>query len=161
MPAPTLGDAYLTVTTALPASPANAAEAMPNLDPAFMTAWNSAKYPFPDDWMGDNSFISAVALVAYRYKNGYAGGPTAPTVSGISPTTGVNSVGFTLTVTGTKFDPNAVVLFGTTRLTPKTASPTQLVVDVPAALIPTATTYPVSAINADGSASATTNFTAT
>jgi hypothetical protein len=71
-------------------------------------------------------------------------------------------VTFTLTVNGTNFDANAIIvlagvdMMGTNRL-----STTQLTVSIPAASIPVAGTYAVTVRNADNSVSNSVTLTTT
>jgi IPT/TIG domain-containing protein len=157
MPAPVFGDSYLVISSPTPVQP-NQNEQMPNLDPAFMTAWNATKSLFPNTVEGDNDTINAAAILAYRYKSGT--GVYTPAIGTISPTTGVHAVGFTLTVNGTNFDANAIINFNGVDLATTNVSNLQLTAQVPAALIPAAGTYPVVVRN-PGAASASATFTAT
>jgi IPT/TIG domain len=156
--APVFGSQYMTVTSS-PANPPTKAELFPGLDPAFMNVWNQTKYLFPADWQGDNAIINAVAVIAYRYKNGT--GVTTPAITTISPTTGPKNTAFTLTVNGTNFDANAIVLFNGVDKATTNASPTQLTVSILAKTIAVAGTYTVRVRNADGSLSGSATFTAT
>ena len=159
MPAPTYGSSYMEVAAPLTGNPVTAAELTPQLDPVFETAWQASKLRCPEDSEGDLAFKMWAADLSYRFK---AGGTFVPAISGISPTTGVHAVAFTLTVNGSNFSAGATVNFNGVDLpgvTTNTAA--QLVVPVPASLIPIAGTYPVKVRNSDGSATAATNFTAT
>jgi hypothetical protein len=156
--APVFGDSNMTVTSS-PPNPPNQNEQFPGLDPAFMTVWNKAKYLLPAPWRGNNALINAVAVIAYRYKNGT--GVTTPAITTISPTTGAHNTAFTLTVNGTNFDANAKVIFSGVDKTTTNASPILLTVSILAKTIAVAGTYTVVVRNADGSLSGSATFTAT
>jgi IPT/TIG domain len=154
--APVFGSQYMTVTSS-PANPPTKAELLPKLDPVFMTAWNQSKYFFPARWQGDPDFIIAVSVVAYRYKTG--SGVTTPSITTIAPTSTPKNVAFTLTVNGTNFDPNAVVMLSGIDQPPASSTPTQLTASISAATIKTAGTYPIQVRNANGTISGTVNLT--
>jgi hypothetical protein len=154
--APVFGDSYMTVTSS-PANPPNKAELLPKLDPVFMTAWNQSKYLFPSRWQGDPDFIVAVAVVASRYKTG--SGVTTPAITTIAPTSTPKNAAFTLTVNGTNFDANAIVMLSGIDQPMATLTPTQLTATISAATIKTAGTYPIQVRNANGTISNTVNLT--
>jgi hypothetical protein len=154
--APVFGDSKMTVTSS-PANPPNQAELLPKLDPVFMTAWNQSKYLFPARWQGDPDFIVSVAVVASRYKTG--SGVTTPAITTIAPTSTPKNVAFTLTVNGTNFDANAIVMLSGIDQPMATLTPTQLTATISAATIKTAGTYPVQVRNANGTISGTVNLT--
>jgi hypothetical protein len=156
--APFLGDSAMTVTSS-PPNPPNQNEQFPGLDPAFMSVWNQTKYLFPAKWLGDNSLIHAVAVVAYRYKSGT--GVTTPAITTISPTTGPKNTAFTLTVNGTNFDANAKVVFAGVDKTTTNTSAILLSVSILAKTIAAAGAYTVVVRNADKSLSGGATFTAT
>ncbi len=84
-----------------------------------------------------------------------------PSISAISPTSRTaGSEGFDLTITGTNFQSGATVLFGETSLTPRSVSPTQIVVAVTANLIQSPGTIPVRVRQAQVNSN-TVNFTVT
>src|SRR5262249_9298679 len=162
MPAPTVGTSYMEHNPATSTETPTVAEDLSKLDPVFATAWTNTKYLIPGKWAGDNSWIGAVAALAYRYKSGT--GTYTPSIGSISPTTTARNVAFTLTVNGTNLDAGAKVqLIGgtpsvTSVLVPATITPTQITVSVPAGAIKTAGTYTVAVINLGGVLSATTNL---
>jgi hypothetical protein len=156
--APVFGDSNMTVTSS-PANPPNQNEQFPGLDPAFMNVWNQTKYLFPAPWRGNNALIHAVAVIAYRYKNGT--GVTTPAITTISPTTGAHNTAFTLTVNGTNFDANAKIVFNGVDKTTTNPSPTQLTASILAKTIAVAGAYTVVVRNADKSLSGSSTFTAT
>lgn len=72
-------------------------------------------------------------------------GLPASALTGLSPTsTAAGSAGFTLTLNGAGFPAGPMVNFGTTALTPVSASPTQITVNVPASAIAGSAVVPVS-----------------
>ena len=72
-------------------------------------------------------------------------GLPASALTGISPTsTAAGSAGFTLTLTGIGFPAGPMVNFGTTALTPASASATQITVNVPASVVAGSAVVPVS-----------------
>jgi IPT/TIG domain len=154
--APVFGDSNMTVTSS-PANPPNKAEQLPKLDPVFMTAWNQSKYLFPTRWQGDPNFIVSVAVVASRYKTG--SGVTTPAITTIAPTSTAKNVAFTLTVNGSNFDANAIVILSGIDQPMATLTPTQLTASISAATIKTAGTYPIQVRNANGTISNTVNLT--
>lgn len=82
-----------------------------------------------------------------------------PSITSFSPATG--SIGTTVTITGTNFDPvaanNTVAFNGVTAVTPSAASITSLTVTVPVG----ATTGPLSVTTLAGTGTSSTNFTVT
>lgn len=157
MPAPVYGSSYMVIAPPLTGNPANVAETT-NLDAAFETAWNQVQHMCPVNEDGDYAFKIWVANVAYRYKQG---GAFVPTISSISPTTGPKLLATPITITGTNFDPNAVVVFGGVDVPSAAHSLTTITFTIPAGLIPVAGTYGVQVRNTDGTITAATNFTAT
>jgi Putative Ig domain len=55
-----------------------------------------------------------------------------PVITNINPPSGLEATAFTLTITGTNFQPGATVSFGSDTLTPTSITPTQILVDIPA-----------------------------
>jgi len=161
MPAPILGSGYMEVSPPGAPNPSNLVETISKLDPAFVTAYNSAKYLIPGGPEGDNAFIEAIALIATRYKTGT--GTYNPTLSSISPTTGTHAVAITpMTATGTNFDSAATVTFNGIPMTILSVTATTITFNVAAGLTPIAGTYPVIVRNVAGTTpSASVNFTAT
>jgi hypothetical protein len=161
MAAPTYGEtlANLSISGPVTSTPPNAAEAMTgDFDPVFKTVWDATKSLFPGNWQGDWAKITAIADVAYRYKTG---GVANVTLASISPTTGVHAAAFTVTCTGTNYDPSATIVFAGTDLSTNNLSGTSMTASVPAALTPTATTYSVTVRGANGVVTAAQTFTAT
>jgi hypothetical protein len=140
-----------------PVKPPTQAELLPKLDPVFMTAFNQSKYLFPTRWQGDPDLILAIGVVAYRYKSG--SGVTTPAITTIAPTSTGKNAAFTLTVNGTNFDANAVVMLSGVDQPPASLSPTQLTASISAATIKTAGSYPIQVRNADGTISNTVTLT--
>ena len=161
MAAPVFGSGYMEVSPPGAPNPANVVETISKLDPAFVTAYNSAKYLIPGGPEGDNAFIEAIALIATRYKTG--SGVYNPTLSSILPTTGVHGTAVTpMTATGTNFDSSASVTFNGVPVTVLSVTATTITFNVAAGLTPIAGTYPVVVKNAAGTTpSAAVNFTAT
>jgi hypothetical protein len=159
MAAPTLGTGYMEIPPPVTSQPPNAAEAMPNLDPAFVTAWNNTKYLIPASWEGDRAMIVGMANLAYAYKSGT--GTENPTLSSISPTTIANTTPFTLFANGTSFDANAVLVFKGVDQTTNHIGSTQVAASIGALQIPTAGNYPVAVRNSNGVISATINLVVT
>lgn len=157
MPAPVYGSAYMAIAPPLVSSPVNAAE-VTNLDAAFETAWNQVQHMCPVNEDGDYAFKIWVANVAYRYKQG---GAFVPTITSLSIATGPKLTATPETITGTNFDPNAVVVFAGVDMPSAAHSLTTITFSIPAASIPTAGTYGVQVRNTDGTITAATNFTAT
>jgi hypothetical protein len=164
MPAPTLGTAlgtgYMEIPAPVTSQPPNAAEAMPNLDPAFVTVWNATKYLIPTEWEGNRALIVGMANLAYRYKS--ATGSTTPVLSSINPTTQVHAVAIaTLTCTGTSFDANAIIVFaGADQVTTQLSS-TSLTCAIAATQISVAGNYAVAVRNGNNVVSATINLVVT
>jgi hypothetical protein len=162
MPAPTFGSGYIEVDPATsPTHPLTQSEedTLNRLDPAFKSIFRATQPLIPRAWQGDNSFIQVCALLAYRYKSGSI---SAPTISSLSPATGVHAVNIQVTITGTNFGPSALVLVaGTISLVPISVTPTSIVFLLPGSAIPTAGTYAITVRNADGLTSGGSNFTAT
>ncbi|MEO7719313.1 MAG: IPT/TIG domain-containing protein, partial [Capsulimonas sp.] len=74
----------------------------------------------------------------------------APQIFGLTPTMAFSGGSFfTLTLVGSGFNSQTQVLFGPDKLTPDTASPTQLTVTVPAGEIAFPGTFSISAFNPD------------
>lgn len=158
MPAPTYGSSYLEINSPLVGNPANAGEST-NLDAAFNTAWSQVQQMCPLNDEGDTAFKLWAASLAYRYK---AGGTYAPTIASLTPNTAVHAAATTpVTITGTNYDPNAVVVFNGLDMVSAAHSPTTITISVLGSQIPTAGTYPVKVRNTDGQITTATNFTAT
>jgi hypothetical protein len=132
---------------------------MPNIDPAFVTAWNVTKYLIPAPWEGDRALIIGMANLAYNYKSGT--GSTTPVLSSISPTTIANTTAFSLICNGTSFDANAVVVFRGVDQTTNHVNTTQVVASIGALQIPTAGNYAVAVRNSNNVVSATINLVVT
>jgi hypothetical protein len=159
MPAPTLGTGYMEIPSPVTSQPPNAAEAMPLLDPAFVSVWNATKYLIPAEWEGNKALIVGMAELANRYKE--ATGVTTPVITTIAPTTTVHAVTFTLTVNGTNFDEPATIVFAGADVVTTFVSNLQLTASIAGGLIPIAGTYPVAVRNANSVVSATINLTVT
>jgi hypothetical protein len=141
-------------------TPANAAEAMPNLDPAFVTVWGQTKYLIPASWEGDKAMIAGMANLAYRYKS--ATGSTTPVLSSINPTTIAHNTAIpTLTCTGTSFDADAIIVFAGQDQATNNVSSTSLTCPISAAQIPAAGNYAVAVRNGNNVVSATINLVVT
>jgi hypothetical protein len=139
--------------------PPNAAEALPNMDPAFVTAWNATKYLIPAEWEGNRALIVGMANLAYNYKSGT--GSTTPVLTTIAPTTIVHATGFSLTCTGTSFDANATIVFNGVDQITNHVSSTSVTASIGALQIPVAGNYAVSVRNSNGVVSATINLVVT
>ena len=88
--------------------------------------------------------------------------PGAPVLTTMNPTTGANSVAVDVSLSGSGFDSGAVVLVGSTAVTPETRQGNSgLSFLMTAALIPAAGSYNVAVKNASGLTSAALVFTAT
>jgi hypothetical protein len=159
MPAPTLGTGYMEIAAPVTSQPPNVAEAMPLLDPVFVTAWNNTKYLIPAEWEGNRALIVGMANLAYAYKSGT--GTETPTLSSISPTTIANTTAFSLICTGTSFDANAVIVFRGVDQTTNHVNTTQVTASIGALQIPTAGNYAVAVRNSNGVISATINLVVT
>jgi hypothetical protein len=159
MAAPTIGTGYMEIPPPVTSQPPNAAEAMPNLDPAFVTAWNNTKYLIPVEWQGDRPRIIGMADLAYAYKSGT--GTENPALSSISPTTIANTTAFTLFCNGTSFDANAVIVFRGVDQTTNHVNPTQVTASISALQIPAAGNYAVAVRNSNNVVSATINLVVT
>jgi hypothetical protein len=159
MAAPTIGTGYMEIPPPVTSQPPNAAEAMPNLDPAFVTTWNATKYLIPAEWEGNRALIIGMANLAYRYKA--ASGVYTPAITTISPTTTVHAVAFTLTVNGTDFDANATVVVGIVDVATNHVSNLQLIASVPANAISLAGALPITVRNSNGVVSNSVTLTIT
>ncbi len=109
-----------------------------------------------------NKYQSA-ARSATRQFAGLVGQPDPyiPTLTTIAPTTKVKNTGdFVLTCTGTKFNEDSVVYWGSTALVTTFVSDTSVTANVPNSLIQTPATVQVS-VKTDESASGTKPFTIT
>lgn len=74
--------------------------------------------------------------------------PLVPKITGLSPNSSpVSSAGFRLTVDGPFFLPGSLVRWNSTNLTPTSATPTRLVVDVPPGFVATAGTATITVVN--------------
>jgi hypothetical protein len=82
-----------------------------------------------------------------------------PAITTIAPTSTPKNVAFTLTVNGTNFDANAIVMLSGIDQPMATLTPTQLTATIGAATIKTVGTYPVQVRNANGTISGTVNLT--
>jgi hypothetical protein len=159
MAAPTLGTGYMEIPSPVTSQPPNAAEAMPLLDPAFVSVWNATKYLIPAEWEGNKALIAGMADLANRYKE--ATGVTTPAITTIAPTTTVNSVAFTLTVNGTNFDEPATIMFAGFDVVTTFVSNLQLTASIGAGLIPAAGTYSAAVRNANNVVSNTVSLIVT
>jgi hypothetical protein len=159
MAAPTLGTGYMEIAAPVTSQPPNAAEAMPNLDPAFVTAWNNTKYLIPAEWEGNRALIVGMANLAYAYQSGT--GTDNPTLSSISPTTIGHGVAFTLICTGTSFDANATIVFMGADQPTNHVNSTQVTTGIGILQTPAAGNYPVAVRNSNGVISATINLVVT
>jgi hypothetical protein len=159
MVAAVYGSSYMEIAGPLTPTPPNAAEAMPNLPAAFVTAWNQTKYAIPAEWEGDPALIAGMAVLAGRYQSGT--GVTTPAITTIAPTSTAHAASFTLTVNGTNFDFDATVVVGIVDVTTNHVSNVQLTASVPASAIALAGVLPVTVRNGNGVVSNATNLTLT
>jgi hypothetical protein len=159
MPAPTIGTGYMEIHSPVTSTPPNTAEAMPNLDPAFVTAWANTKYLIPAEWEGNRALIVGMANLAYAYKSGT--GTETPALSSISPTTIAHQVAFTLICTGTSFDANAVIMFNGVDQPTNHVNTTQVTTPIGVLQTPAAGNYAVAVRNSNGVLSATINLVVT
>ncbi len=103
---------------------------------AFLLMGDVARYDGRTfDIIASSAAGANVALNAWRF-GGQTTAPLPPVMSSISPSNAViGGPGFTLTVDGSDFAPDAVLLWDLVRLNPRTVTPTKLTADIPASLL--------------------------
>jgi len=102
---------------------------------------------------------ASITLTSAGATSNSVGFPVSPTVTSLSPSSATaGGPAFTLTVNGSGFQSGAMVSFNGTTLSATVANPTQLTASVPASLITTAGTVPVT-VTSGGLLSNALNFT--
>jgi hypothetical protein len=132
-------------------------------------------------WDGDQAFIDLVTALIPSCPGSYSGdygfftwlykfygqaqGTTpkaAPTITALNPSTSASGAQVQIDITGTGFDPGALVNFGTAHsIPPMSVTPTDLVVLIEAINIAAPGTLAVSVENSDSQVSNAMDFTAT